>query len=427
MVKIILFVDALEPREIGNTRLEETQRGLVDSGAPKVTPKVTSEVYTGQPPSVTGMGQQHSINGDRIPRPVSPTIMEKLDRAGYNVLSLYMPYCHPLQIESQAFVSDTMQGPQPGQSPLSQMLVQPPTPGDLMDPDDDGELAYNARTDEIYARSSSMLNAIRAGDFDVVFLGIRSPDQYTHFQWHEHYRRQLLEDIAHEIERWEVNHDVLWWSDHGSEEKKDTFRVNKWLEEKGYLDLDIDLEFNERFTEEAQGMQPNGGDPSRVENQLAVHSPGVEMLDGTKAVSADPYDSSIDIVDDDLDPQTLAADLESTGYYDRVVPTEEEWGDGSHIDKSPDLVALRADNILVTGNVHPDPIGMGFYRTGVHSKYGAWGTTDDTFGGEGTVTPAELHDVIWSFVTGQPTPEQAEISAELDRVEQQMSAMLGDD
>lgn len=425
MAKIVLFVDALEPTEIGGTLFSDTQRGLVDSGAPKVTPKVTSEVYTGEDPATTGMGGQHSIDGERVPRPMAPTIMEKLERAGYNVLSLYLPYCHPLQLESQAFVSDTMQGPQPGQHPLAQMCLQPPASGDLMDPEDDGEFAWNARTDEIYARSSNMLNAIRAGDFDVAFIGIRSPDQYTHFQWHEDYRRRLLEDIAHEIKRWEVNHDVLWWSDHGSEEKKETFRVNKWLQENGYLDLDIDLEFNERFKEEAQGMQPNGGDPDRVENQIAVHSPGVEMEEGTQAVCADPYDSSIDIVDDDLDPQDLADDLMQTGYYDRVVPVEEEWGNGPHRDSSPDLVALRADNVLVTGNVHPDPIGMGFMRTGVHSKYGGWGTTDEDLVSEGMVTPQELHDVIWEFVTGSAQVEQA-VQQEVDRLERQMQNVLGD-
>jgi hypothetical protein len=419
MAKIVLFVDALEPRETSGTAFKDTERGLVDSGAPKVTPKVTSEVYTGMSPSQTAFGQQHSINGERIPRPNAPTIMEKLEAAGLSVLSLYMPYCHPLQLQQQSFVSDTMEGPQPGQHPLAQMCLQPPAVGDLMDPDDDGENAWNARTDEVYARSSNMLNAIRAGGFDVAFIGIRSPDQYTHFQWHEDYRRRLLEDIAHEVERWSVNHDVLWWSDHGSEEKKETFRVNKWLMEKGYLDVDIDLDFNERFIEET-----GQADQQKVENQIAPHSPGVDINDGTQALSADPYDSCIDILDDDLDPQVLADELMETGHYDRVVPTEEEWGEGPHMDVCPDLVALRADNVLVTGNVHPDPIGMGFQRTGVHSKYGAWGTTDDSFDVEGQVTPQGLHEVIWQFVTGEdPVKEQAQ--QELQRLEQQFEQIQG--
>lgn len=420
MAKIILFVDAMDQRDIGTTRFTATQRGFVNSGAPKVTPKVTSEVYTGQDPTQTGMGGQHSMKGERIDRPMAPTIQEKLEQAGYNVLSLYMPYCHPLQLQGQAFVSDTMQGPIPGQHPLAQTAVVHPAPGDLMDPEDEGNMGYNARMDEAFARSSHMLNALRAQQFDVAFIGIRSPDQYTHFQWHEEYREQLIEDISHEVERWEVNHDVLWWSDHGSEEKKETFRVNKWLMDKGYLDLDIDLDFNERFKEEAQSQQP-GEQSERVENQLGVHSPGVEMNEETQAVSMDPYDSCVDILDDDLDPRTLADEMEESGYYDRVVPTEEEWGDGPHRDKSPDLVALRADNVLVTGNVHPEPIGMGFHRTGVHSKRGIWGTTDESFEFAGDVSPQHLHDVIWEFVTGTSQVEEA-VQAELDQMEQQLQA-----
>lgn len=426
MAKIILFVDALDQRDLGTTRFSETRRGRIDSGAPKVTPKVTSEVYTGADPATNGMGQQHSIDGEKVPRPAMPTIMEKLEQAGYTVGSFYMPYAHPLQLQSQMFVSDTMQGPQPGQSPLAQMAMLPPAPGDLMDPEDDGEMAWNARTDEIYARSSTVLNIIRQTGLDVVFLGIRSPDQYTHFQWHEDYRERLVEDIAHEIKRWEVNHDVLWWSDHGSEEKKETFRVNKWLMEKGYLDLSIDLEFHERFSEEMEGMNPQAQGDQSIENQLAVHAPGVEIEPETQALSGDPYDSSIDIMDDDLDPETLAAELEATGYYERVVPTDSEWGGTEHRDVSPDLVALRADHVLVTGNVHPDPIGMGFYRTGVHSKYGVWGTTDDSFAGDGVRTPQEFHDVIWEFVTGSGQVEQA-VEQEIQQMEQQMDQMFEQD
>lgn len=427
MAKIILFVDALEPREIDDTRFADTQRGKMRSGGPKVTPKVTSEVYTGLDPTENGMGGQHSITGDRTERPRAPLVQEKLEQAGYAVGSFFMPYCHPLQLQGQMFVSDTMQGPQPGQHPLAQMSVNPPATGDLMDPEDGGETAWNSRTDEIYARSSNMLNAIRAADLDVVFLGIRSPDQYTHFQWHEDYRRKLLEDIAHEIRRWEVNHDVLWWSDHGSEEKQETFRVNKWLMEKGYLDIDIDMEFHDRFTEEVEAMQgdQNGGGGNTVENQLQVHAPGVEIRDGSQAVCADPYDSCIDILDDDLQPENLARDLESTGHYHWVAKTEGAWGDGRFRDECPDLVTLRQDNVLVTGNVHPDPIGMGFHRTGVHSKYGAWGTTDGDFEREGEVTPREFHDVILEFVTGQSALE-AEVQQRVEEMSQQFEQAISD-
>jgi len=421
MAKIILFVDALDEDDLGTTRFSDTLRGQVESGAPKVTPKVTSEVYTGTDPTNNGMGGQHSLDGERLPRPQVPTIMEKLEKAGYSVGTFFMPYCHPPQLQNQMFVSDTMQGPQTGENPLAQMAMVPPAPGDLVEPDDDGQFAFNSRVDEIYARSSLLLNTIRLSQLDVVFLGIRSPDQYTHFQHGEDYREQLVEDIAYEIERWEVNHDVFWWSDHGNESKDETFRINKWLMEKGYLSLDVDVDFHERLKEEmSQQAQQN---TPEIENTLGIQEPGVEIQSDTQALSADGYDSSIDVVDDDLDPKELAADLESTGYYDRVVPTEQEWGNGQFRKSCPDLVGLRADNVLVTGNVHPEPIGMGYYRSGVHSKYGVWGTTDDSFERSGVVSPQELHDVIWHFVTGE-SQIQAEAEAAINRLEKQFEETM---
>lgn len=423
MGKIILFVDALEPREIGGTRFQETQSGLVESGYPKVTPKVTSEVYSGLSPSENGMGRVHSMKGDTPHRPHAPCIQEKLEAAGYNVISLHMPYCLPLQLQSQAWISTAMQQQAGGNHPLAQLCQQPPAGGDMLDPETDNDAVWNAKTDDLYAKSSSMMNAIKAGNFDVAFLAIRTPDQYTHFQWHEDYRRRLLEDIAYEVKRWEVNHDVLWWSDHGSEEKKDTFRVNKWLMDKGYLDLEIDMDFNHRFTDEMKSMNPQAQQGRDIENQIAVQSPGVEMKEGTQALSMDPYDSCIDIIDDDLNPDDLKADLMDTGMYRGVERAEDAWGSGQFIEQCPDLVTLRADNVLVTGNVHPDPIGMGFYRSGVHSAYGAWGTTNSDFTRQGDVRPRELHDIIWQFVTGKSQIGQ-HVEQQLDIMNQQFEQAL---
>ena len=417
MAKIVLFVDAMEPTEYGRGWID-TERGLVESGYPKVTPKVTSEVYTGKSPSKNGMGVTHSINGEMPHRPQLPTIQEKLEMAGYNVASLHMPYCLPLQLNNGAWVSTAMQQVNMGQNPITQFCRQPPTTGDLSDAEADWDKAFNSRQEDIYAKSSSMLNAINMGEFDVVFIAIRSPDEYTHFQWHEDYRTELLETIAGEVSRWQVNHDILWWSDHGSEEKKKTFRVNKWLMEKGYLDLDIDLEFADKFRDEIADMQ-GGMQNENIENQLGVQGPGVEMLSDSQAVCMDPYDSCIDILDDDLEPKTLINELESTCMYAGVKTAVDQWGDGQFIDNCPDIVTLRADNVLVTGNVHPEPLGMGFARSGVHSRAGAWGSTDNTLDRTGDITPQELHDVIWEFVTGESQIKQ-QVDAAIQQMQQNM-------
>lgn len=426
MAKIILFVDAMEPKEYGAGWVD-TERGLLESGHPKVTPKVTSEVYTGASPSENGMGAVHSMDGMNPHRPNIPTIQEKLEMAGNKVISLHMPYCLPLNLQSEAWVSTSRQQVDAGQSPLARRCMQPPANDDMLDPDVDNDRIFNMKREDIYAKSSSMLNAIDQGGFDVAFLAIRSPDQYTHFQWHKHYRTSLLESLAAEVGRWEQNHEILWWSDHGSEEKKETFRVNKWLMENGYLDLEIDLEFNERFNDEVQQNQPqNEGGGMDIENQLSFASPGVDINEGSKAISADPYDSCIDILDDDVDKDALVDDLMSTGMYKSVGRTEDIWGDGAFLENCPDIVTLREDNVLVTGNVHPDPIGMGFYRTGVHSSHGAWGTTDETLEREGMVTPQEFHDVIWEFVTGSSQIEQ-DVMGRVNQMKDQMEKMIAGD
>jgi hypothetical protein len=411
MAKIVLFVDAMEPDEYGEGWLQ-TERGMVLSGHPKVTPKVTGEVYSGMSPSDTGMGACHSMKQQSPGRPMVPLIQEKLEASGYNVASLHMPYCLPLQLQNGLWISTAQGRASAGQNQAVQRCLQVPASGDLLDPEEDDGLGFNSRLDDMYAKSSSMLNLVRMADLDVVFIGIRSPDHYTHFQWDESYRTDILKHLAVEVSRWEENHDILWWSDHGSEEKKETFRVNKWLMDKGYLDLSIDVDFHDRFIEESQQEPPS------VENQIDFRSPGVDLNEGSQAVSADPYDSCIDVLDDDLDVQTLIDDLESTGYYRSVLSTEEAWGDGQYIDTCPDIVTLRADNVLVTGNIHPEPIGMGFYRTGVHSAEGAWGTTDDSLEREGDVTPQELHDVIWEFVTGESLTKQ-EANRQVKLLEQQ--------
>lgn len=422
--KIILFIDALEPTHFpGDEGWLDTQRGLVTSGAPKVTPKVMGEVYSGQSPSEQGMGANHSMQGEQVARPRVPLIQEKLEQAGHDVISLHMPYCLPLQLQNAAWISSAMQQQAAGQNPLAQLCQQPPAGGDLLDPETDNAMVCNAKIEDLYAKVASMLTAAMTGGFDVAFLGIRSVDEYTHFEWHEEWRDRVRREIASEIGRFKNNFDVLWFSDHGNEEKREVFRVNKWLQEKGYLELEIDLEFAERFTDEMQAM-PQAEEGRNIENQLAVQSPGVEMADGSQVVSMDPYDSSIDILDDSLNPSVLIDELEGTGYYDYVRPVEEEWGDGRFLGTCPDLVAMRADHVLVTGNVHPEPIGMGFYRTGVHSKCGAWGTTDESFMPEGDMTPRAMHDVIWEFVTGE-SQIRSEVLDRVNRMEQQMEDILG--
>lgn len=414
MAKIIVFIDALEPREMTGGFID-TQRGLIDSGVPKVTPKVMGEVYSGLSPSEQGMGANHA-HGERVfHRPQAPLIQEKLEAAGNNVLSLFMPYCLPLQTQNGAWISTSMQQQQAGQHPLMQMCIQPPAGGNMLDPQEDDEEIAQSKTEDLYAKVASMLNTMSAGQFDVAFLGIRSVDEYTHFQWNRPHRKQIMEEIASEIGRVASSHDVLWFSDHGNEEKKEAFYVNRWLIENGYLDVEIDVEYAEKFSEDMKAMNPRAQGMD-IENALMIGQPGVEMLPSSQAICGDPYDSSITILDDDLNPEQLGEELMETGYYKRWHTPEEIWGEGQYLDDCPDLLPARDDHVVVDSNLHPEPIGMGFYRTGVHSYYGAWGTTDESFDVQGDMTPQQFHDVIYQFVTGESQVEQ-EVTAQLEAIE----------
>ena len=180
MAKIVLFVDAMEPQEYG-TGWIETERGLVESGHPKVTPKVTSEVYTGVSPTANGMCAAHSMKGQFSDRPRQPMIQEKLERAGYRVASLWMPYSHQQQLQGQLYISESANGMDVGQHQLAHMCMTLPTAGEMFGENINKDLAFNTRKEDIYIRTATVLNLIELADLDVVFMGIRSPDQYTHF------------------------------------------------------------------------------------------------------------------------------------------------------------------------------------------------------------------------------------------------------
>lgn len=414
MAKIIVFIDALEPTEMTRGFID-TQRGLIDSGVPKVTPKVMSEIYSGMSPSEQGMGVNHAHGDQVFHRPQVPLIQEKLEAAGYNVLSLFMPYCLPLQMQNGAWISTAMQQQASGQHPLMQMCIQPPAGGNMLDPETDDEAIAQSKIEDLYAKIASMLNTMSAGEFDVAFIGFRYIDEYTHFQWDRSYREKIMKEIGSELGRLSTSHDVLWFSDHGNEEKKEVFHINKWLMDNEYLDLEIDVEYAERFSEDMKNMNPQAQGMD-LENALMIGQPGVEMLPSTKAICADPYDSSVTIIDDDLKPEKLGDELMKTGAYKDYYIPEEIWGEGQYLDNCPDLLPAREDHVLVDSNIHPEPIGLGFYRTGVHSYYGAWGTTDDSFMVEGDMSPQAFHNVIWEFVTGESSIKQ-EVEAQLEAVE----------
>ena len=138
---------------------------------------------------------------------------------------------------------------------------------------------------------------------------------------------------------------VLWFSDHGIQEKKETFYINRWLESKGYLKTKILYNKLEKQQEQQEGD---------ALTQVGVHSPFCEVSKDSQAVCNDAYDSSIKILDDSLDVETLKDELMGTGFYNKIATPQELYGNGRYDNDTlgVDLVCDRKDGIMVSGNLH---------------------------------------------------------------------------
>jgi len=283
---------------------------------------------------------------------------------------------------------------------------------------------------------ATMRNLARNGVFDVFFITIRNLDSFGHFLY-ENQRVRLAKYIDMELREWEMMGDmegnILCFSDHGIREKKETFFVNKFLQRKGYLDVDV----HERKLKK-QREQDDQADENLT--QVSVHSPFIELSRDTQAVSPDAYDSGVKILDDSLSIDDLREELMGTGFYDGVYAPSELYGNGEHNNDTlgVDLVCDRGDGILVTGNLHPKIDGItaseinclcqGKIRSGVHTREGIIASNDPILG-DMNLEPTELHDIIRKFVqrnAPKPSAEELYGTAEMAGREEEIRGRLED-
>jgi hypothetical protein len=404
--KFVVFIDALSPNDLSRTDfMPSTQAGQVDIPAPRVTPRVVSSVYTGMNPAETGMIRKHAHGGADPDRPEQTTVMEKAQHADLDVLNLYMPYCIPQRYQNGSAGIGTSAGEVSATPQEMTGTISVPGPsGDLV-----GEQRHDIAFDFMVDYTNALFSTARtlSVDFDVVFIGFRAIDSYCHFQYDtgvdgrhadvgDRYRDRLAEVVDIQLRQLEPRGDVLWFSDHGATNRTETFRVNKWLAEKGYLDYTVDEEFREQARE--YGMMRGEQHPieSRVENQFIPGAPGVAFSDDSQAICSDPYDSCITLLDESVQ-EDIVADLESLDQYRAVHTRDKLYDEDDHyFENAPHIIPDRDEGVFVSNNVHPDPIGMGWYRTGVHDKWGCYGSTTGV--GGGTVTPAGLNAVLEQFL-----------------------------
>lgn len=418
MTDVVVFIDALSPRELGGV-LNEWCQGHMDSGVPRVTPRVMSSIYTGLPPEENGMLEVSRHGGENVGRPRASTIMEQAVRSGKRVLSMGMPFCVPWQVTADELVvtgrpsvlhGDAMQEDHTVPNTLEALVRVPPPQADYIN--DHPDVVYGSAEDHTWSYFSRFKETLRAVKPDVAFVGYRLIDSYCHFQHTEQrdgrpYRRHLIEVVAHLLERIDrhVDGDVMFFSDHGQTELTDVFRVNAWLRERGWLDYKVDYDFVDTFTEYQEGEQHPVD--RRVENQLVFGQPGVTLNEGESvAVSADPFDSCLTLLcdRDGFDEEALRDDLMATGMYRSVDYKWELYDEGARFyDRMPDVIPDRAEGVFVSGNLHREPIGMGYYRTGVHDRTACYGATRPLDAPD-DLNPEGMYHVLRDFIGLETVP-----------------------
>jgi len=429
----IFFLDCLDPDEAKeHDILGSTMKGKVQSGIPRVTPKIVTEITTGKPPTETGILCPTRLHKDNLMRPLTETLFETLSNER-RVLNYETPFTMNLQ---GMFLTNIGSAPQvvdqqrPGFAvlprPGGQMWKEPP------------EKLLQGHVDYVRGVMSTMRNLGRRGSFDVLVPTIRNIDSFGHFYLKDQ-RKRLIRYVDFEMKETlmmgDMDGKVLWFSDHGIREKKETFYINRWLEDKGYLETKI---LYNKLEKQREQQEEEGEDTL---TQVGIHSPFCEVSKDSQAISPDSYDSGIKILDDSLDVETLKDELIGTGFYETVATPQELYGAGEYSTETlgVNLVLDRVDGVMVSGNLHRALDGVcssevgdvhcqGEVRTGVHTRHGAWGCNDPVLNGS-DITPIELHDVIKKFVrrnAPKPSAEDLYGTAEMRGREERAKRRLED-
>lgn len=387
--KFVVFVDCLgddDVEGITNFTRQHAYDGVMDAGNPYVTPKVMGEIYTGENPAVHGLPSVSRYGQDSRLRPAAPTLPEiaaESDEVG-NVSNFGLPFIVPpiAQAEDDYWhISDAMgQRAHHPDGALPAMNVPGPV-GDLADESEDSGVLLAHRFDNIQGTFGAARSLADAQDFDVTFISCRIADSYCHYRFREKGdddgfsdREYVIREIDKQIEALTTYGDVFVFGDHGATDLEDVFRINRWMMEKGYLKVDIDLDFIRKSWE--HGTLDEGEGPGEV-----IHTglPGVEIDEANSvAVCDDPFSGGITLLDGaDKDAvDDLIDDLESTPHVDHVDRTSDMW-EGPLLHECPDLYPYRNVGTFISGNLAEEMGGPEVTRSGVHHPYGAFGATTD--------------------------------------------------
>lgn len=421
----VVFIDSLGRNGPDSSDLEhmpflreELETGELDAGPVYVTPTVLGGIYTGLQPTDHGMPSVSRYDQDARSRPAAPTLPEltAIDETYDNVASIGLPFIVPPEVETtgnywhQSNAMGNNSAFFPGEA--RPMLSMPAPAGDLSNPDENHDVAFNLRVDDCCASFGTVRNLAEMWDLDVLFFGYRVADSYAHYQHTAPedeattYRQELLEQIDRELKYLSNHAELFVFGDHGAQPLTEVFRINRWLADNGYLEFDIDIDWREQAVEYGVIQEPDDEEPGEV---IPVGAPGVTIdEEASVAIGDDPFSSGITLLEGATETAVddLIADLHSEDAFDDVIWTAEEWPGGQFaVDECPELYAVRANGTFVSGNLHPEKGGAELTRSGVHHPIGIYGATDGVSVPNGRVDPEELFGLIGEEFLGLPVDD----------------------
>lgn len=406
-VRVVVFLDALDPEWVNTDFLEMTYEGKVDSGVPRVTPKILGDMLSGTTPEHHGLlCPTRPFPGDSIDRPQMKTILHEMAK-DKRVVSYKIPFTKGIILPGRSVCVGTGAGGEQQGQVNPTLHIPQSTPG----PSEGAERMFHSAVDYAKSMFSTMRTLMRGDAADVYFISFRNIDSFVHYHFEEGTRDRLIDVVSAELE--DILHsgdniELMWFSDHGGVKKEETFRLNRWLIENDYLDVTI-LHKNLEMMRRKQ--------KSEYVNQVSILSPLVQIEDDSQFASFDAYDCTISKLDEDADEGELIDELKSTGYFRDVYHKSELYEeDGKFYETLPHIIPDRGDGVFVSGNIHPDAEkggNVGDIRSGVHSRNGCWGTTKEGMDFPDIVETWEMYDVFKDFVSdmeaGSLSDEEEEV------------------
>jgi hypothetical protein len=425
MAKVVVFLDALDPRKTTGL-VKEIQKGSYKCVYPVVTPTNMGSILTGKNPGQHGLVCPTRFREGTRQRPVLQTIIEKVSERGV-VLAHGIPFTANHRLQNGAVSAGDMDGG--GEIALPALHF--PTVGINMG-DVDPEVALQHFMDQASMLFATFRDFIRNGVADYYFIGFRNLDSFTHWFATGGYYERLMEHLNAELAAMLCmgdDIDLFVFSDHGQMESNELFRLNLWLKEKGWLDYDLFLG-NHKFQMDQQEKN-TGKKPYR--DQIGPFSQNFQVKEGSKFINADAFDSCIDVFPEatEEDIKELQEELIKTGFYKSVNTREEAWPGLTEEEykRIPKIIPERKDGVLVSSNCMPGLPVVGFtdhleivnFRDGDHWPEGYYGCSLDLGIDEPVTGPESLYHMIDVFCT-EPEKDEEENDSSLSSEDQAIMA-----